>query len=69
MARSLWAPASFWLEIEQSDANPPIIKDRDGRWIDLNPPDFERLLGEYISSEKKIILYKKGINWMADGRS
>jgi len=50
---------------EASRDDPPLLAHQGGRWIDLTP-DFESLLGVYQADRRRIVLFDKGIEWLAD---
>ncbi len=50
---------------EASRDDPPLLAHRGGRWVDLTP-DFESLLGLYEPEKRRIVLFDKGIEWLAD---
>lgn len=56
---------------EDSRDDPPLVASRNGQWVDLTP-DFESLLGVYQGVDKaetrRIVLFDKGIEWLADQR-
>jgi hypothetical protein len=66
MNRKRWGRPSLRLRILKSDDDPPIISERKGEWIELYPPDYERLLGQYSGKNTEIILFTKGIEWLAN---
>ena len=47
--------------------DPPLLAQRNGRWVDLKP-DFESLLGVYEAETRRIMLFDKGIGWLANER-
>lgn len=50
---------------EASRDDPPLVIDQGGRWVDLTP-NFESLLGLYQAETPRIVLFDKGIEWLAD---
>lgn len=66
--RQFYWVAHQGIKLERSDADPPLVRSRDGSWQDLSP-NFEEILGSYEAKARKITIYKKGIVWCAASRA